>query len=367
MDENQQIKLKDPGGLTVKVTFDLPFCIYLEDGMYEVSRGNWLASVQLERIEQEHIDPRLGIDTASTDLVRDRHGLLRYSRVVIEMPGTMVIEEATRIRVNAGEIEVDDGVVTLNLEQDDLLEYHDVARQEALNVINRLIEVFRQITDSFHLKRIPMAEIFQSDTMWYHDDELIVGTHHSSFGNGMTLGITGVTPQTLDTLRGRLKSGEEVALPFELFMDAKDRLHRGEYRLAVVDARTALEVWVDKILLVYFQIQETSLESACQILDVRSGRAENLEDALQQAAINRKLGNALSIAVPMDLHNGYPKLWQLWLVAKDLREQGVHQGQEIDRTRAIDAVNTMGEIMGITREALNASTWFRAGDEQPER
>ncbi len=60
----------------------------------------------------------------------------------------------------------------------------------------------------------------------------------------------------------------------------------------------------------------------------------------------------------IDLHNGYPELWTRWLNAKTLREQGAHQGEEIDRAEAIEAVNSMGEIMGIVSEGLRAAPWL---------
>jgi hypothetical protein len=59
----------------------------------------------------------------------------------------------------------------------------------------------------------------------------------------------------------------------ELFQDAKDRLDRSEYRLSVIDARTALEVFVDEVLLEYFSASGTSLKEACQVLKVDQERA----------------------------------------------------------------------------------------------
>lgn len=340
------------------MTFDLPFCIYLDDGLYEVSRGDWTAVVQVQRVDQTHLDPRLGIQQSTSELIRDRHGWLRFSKVVVEMPAITIITEGIRRRVVAGEIDTDNGYVTLTLKQDDLNDYHPAALEEALRAVNRLIEVYRQVTDSFYVKRVLMDEIFQADTVWYEGDEPIVGTHYGSFGHGITIAPASVTPEILATLRSRLMSDGEIPISFELFQDSRDRLDRGEYRLAVMDARTALEVWVDKALLGFFEASNISLESGCQILGVQIARTENLADALQQASINRKLGHALNEALGIDLHNGYPELWTKWLNAKTLREQGAHQGEEIDRAEAIEAVNSMGEIMGIVSEGLRAAPWL---------
>ena len=359
-DENYDIERQDIAGLTVKVTFDLPFCLYLDDGLYQVAREGWTASVHLERITQTHLDPRLGIDQATTELIRDRHGRLRYSRAAVELPGKALIEKELRRQAEAGELEAQEGVVSVTLTIERIISgFGDVAFQEAFGAVNRLIEVYRQVTDQFHTRRVSREEIFRADIQWYQNGEPLGGTYYGAFGHGMSLGPRGFDDQAMERLRSLLNSTRPIPVAIALFQDAKDRLDRSEYRLAVIDARTALEVFVDEVLLGYFSAPGTSLEEACRVLDVESRKVQTLEDALQHSLINRKLGHALKQVLNLDLHDGDPQLWQRWLRAKEIRERGAHRGQEVGRIEAIEAINTMGEIMESIRNAPKSAAWVK--------
>jgi hypothetical protein len=361
--ESNEIELADIGGLTVRVTFDLPFCLYLEDGGYEINRGSWLASIHLERVAQTNLDPRLGIAEGDTELVRDRHGRLRFSKMVIEMPGKLVTEIELRRKVAAGELEAQDGVVSATFTTDRLIsEFGNVAFEEALGTANRFIEVYRHVTDQFQVGRIPAEEIFKADIQWYQDGEPLGGTWRLGFGHGMSLEPKGFDPMTLERLRSWLSSTNPVPLPFELFLDAKDRLDRKDDRLAVIDARTALEVFLDQILLTYLSVTSFTIAEAGKLLDVDVGHhnIQEFEEALQRSSINRKLGHALNQAIRLDIHNGTPELWKRWLSAKEVRERGAHRGQSIEHDEAVEAVNCMGEILSNMRDALRNADWCKA-------
>ena len=151
--DNQDVELKDIAGLTVKVTFALPFCLYLEDGLYQIERGGWVASVQLERVAQAHLDPRLGIAEANTELIRDRYGRIRFSNVAVELPGKSVVEIGLRHQATAGTLRTEEGVVDVTLSLDNIIsDYGNVAFEEALNTVNRLIEVYRHVMDQFQIR-----------------------------------------------------------------------------------------------------------------------------------------------------------------------------------------------------------------------
>jgi hypothetical protein len=364
INDNQNLELMDIDGLTVKVTFELPFCLYLENGVYEVDRGGWAASLQLERVAQTHLDPRLGIAQATTELIRDRYGRLRFSKVVIQLPGKTVIKTGLRRQVAAGKLEARDGVVKATLTIEKLIsDYGNVAFEEALNTVNRLIEVYRHVTNQFQIRRIPSEEIFKADIQWYQNDEPLGGTWYMGFGHGMTLEPQGIDAQAMESLRSWLSSTKSVPVAIELFQDARDRLDRAEYRLAIIDARTALEVFVDEVLLGYFSASGTLLEEACQVLDVEPRKVKTFEDALQRSLINRKVGHALKEALNLDLHDGNLQLWQRWSRAKELRERGAHRGEEVDRAEALEAVNTMGEILDHIRRALRSASWLQDSPE----
>ena len=349
----------DVTGLKVKVTFDLPFSLNLPDGIYSVARQGHADSVQIEQIAQDHIDPRLGLAKADTEYIRDRYGRLRFSRLIVELPSKVVISQETRRQVEMGHLEALDDIVQLTINTDELISsYGRAAFMEAVDAGNRLIEVYRHVTGHFHIRRVPADEIYQAEIQWFQSDELLGGTHYVSFGQGMTLQPTGLDEEMLNEFRSWLSTTKGIPVFFDLFRDANDRLDRSEYRMAVIDARTALEVFVDEVLLGYFHSQKTTIECACRILGVQPRDDETLETALDSGRINRKLGHALKVALGLDLHDGNPDLWQRWLKAKKLREKGAHQGRESGREEAIEAVNTVGEIIDNIRQGLKASDWL---------
>jgi len=351
----------DIADLTAQVTFDLPFYLNLGVGPYEVCRGNWTAVIRHERVKQEHVDQRLGIAQSSGELKRDRYGRLNYSRLFIELPGKDLIEIELRRQVAAGSLESKDGVVQIYLTQATLSEYVDVAFKEALAAVNRLIEVYRHVTDEFHVTRIPMQEIFTADLHWLHNGEVFQGTWHLGFGQGLTMEPTPMTAETLQALQDRLSTTEEVPLPWELFLDAKDRLDRRDDRQAVIDARTSLEVFLDQLLLANFTTVGLSIGEVGRVLDVNVQRynIQEVEEALQYSNINRKLGHALKQTIDLDLHDGSPELWKSWLKAKNLREKGVHKGQTVQHDDAVEAVNCMGEIITKMRQSLRNAAWYQ--------
>jgi len=179
-----------------------------------------------------------------------------------------------------------------------------------------------------------------------------------NFGRGMTLEPTGFDDDTVAALRSWLDSNKPIPVAIELFQDAMDRIDRSEYRLAVIDARTALEVLVDGVLLGYLDASGSALDEACRLLNVRLEGVDSSEEAVQRSAINRKLGHACSQALGLDLHDGNPALWRRWLSAKDLRERGAHRGARIGRSDASEAVNAMGDIIGEIRRKLGSAAWM---------
>ncbi len=361
--EEDQLQFKDVSGLTAKISFDLPFCLYVEDGDYAVAREGWSANVKVTRIAQTNLDPRLGMDQTTGELIRDRHGRLRFSTVEVELPGRAIIENELRRQVDSGQMTPEDGVLKVTLSIDKIVtDFCTAAFHEGIAVANRLIEVYRHVTDEFHVRRVTLADLFRADVAWYQGSEPLGGTHHIGFGQGMALEPESFDAQTMGTLRSWLSSTRPVLTTFVFFSDARDRLDREEYRLAVIDARTALEVLVDGVLLAYFALSRTPLEEACRLLDVEPTKVQSVEEALQRATINRKLGEVLKRVLDLDIRDGAPALWRRWLAAKKLREAGAHRGKEISRADAFEAVNTMGELIREITVASRKAAW--AGDSE---
>jgi len=53
---------KEDRNISVKITFDLPFCLYLSDYTYEVQMPSYKASVLTTQKKHKHVDERIFID-----------------------------------------------------------------------------------------------------------------------------------------------------------------------------------------------------------------------------------------------------------------------------------------------------------------
>ena len=112
---------RDAKSLMAKVSFSFPFCLYVEDDNYEVQMPSYMATVRTKREKQEHIDPRWGIEEATTELVHDRYGRIRYTSAEITLPGQAVIGQETKRKIREGEIQASGPLINISIEDADEL------------------------------------------------------------------------------------------------------------------------------------------------------------------------------------------------------------------------------------------------------
>ena len=109
-----------------------------------------------------------------------------------------------------------------------------------------------------------------------------------------------------------------------LFLNAQNYLEFGDYRMAIIESRTALEVLIDGMLADAFSGLETG--QVREILKLPSALSvSDNKEAIASARINDKLKHGLRKATgasPADK----PALWKQWRKAKTLREEAVHYG-----------------------------------------
>lgn len=338
------IKKMDAKGLKVKVSFDLPFCLYVKDDSYEVQMYSYTATVSTKRKKQEHIDPRVGIEEATTELVRDRYGRLRYTSVDITLPGQAILERETRRRIKEGEIQTESPIIKISLDANELIsEYSEAALEEGMAVANYFIKVYREVTHDFHIKSFPRDEVYRATINWFDGSEFLGGVEHGSFGKGMTLEPVGLLPETDQKFRQRLKVYSLTPLYTEVAMNARDYLDLGNYRMAVIESRTCVEVVIDQLLQAHFTERGTSVEKVKRLLNVRRKDIQTIEDALEKAWINNKLTKGLKHVLGKGLDEDFV-LWEKWLKAKSNRERAVHRAVDVSEADAKDAIETLSQI-----------------------
>lgn len=340
----------DAKGLMAKVSFSLPFCLYIEDDSYEVQMPSYVAMVSTKRKKQEHIDPRWGIEEATTELVRDRYGRIRYTSVEITLSGQALIEQETKRRIREGEIQAEGPTIEVTLDTNELIsEYSQAALEEGMAVANYFISVYREVTHDFYIKTFSKDAIYRATINWFYENEFLGGTEHGHFGKGMTLEPIGLLPATNLQFRQRLKVYSLTPLYAELAMNARDYLDLENYRMAVIESRTCIEVVIDQLLQAHFIEQGTSVEIVKRLLNVRRRDVQTIEDALEKAWINNKLTKGLKHVLGKSLDEDV-ELWEKWQRAKSNRERAVHKAVDVTQADAKDAVDTLSQIFDfITR------------------
>lgn len=341
----------DAKNLIVKVSFSLPFCLYIEDDNYEVQMPSYTATLSTKREKQEHIDPRVWIEEATTELVRDRYGRLRYTSVEITMPGQAVIEQETKRRIREGKIQAEGPTIEISVDATGLIsEYSDAASEESFAIIDYFIKVYRDVTHAFYVRTFPRDEIFRATINWFYGSECLGGVEQGRFGKGITSEPKRLLPETDQKFRQRLKAFSLPSLYAELAMNARDYLDLGNYRMAVIETRTCVEVIIDQLLLEDFVHKGKTVEDAKELLGVSKRTAcASLEDVLDEAKINAKLKKGLKQMIGKSLAEDN-NLWGKWLKAKHNREKAVHKAEDVSETDAKDAIDTLSQIFDFIIE-----------------
>jgi hypothetical protein len=130
-----------------------------------------------------------------------------------------------------------------------------------LRIINRLIDVYRYTTGEYYLERIPQNELRRIDVITRLNNGQVPLVSMSNFGEGLIIACYSDIPQEAIDI---LQSGEEPPIYSMLLLNAKRELLFENYRLAIVEAETAFEVYVDTIITEYYRkkgLSETAIKS----------------------------------------------------------------------------------------------------------
>jgi len=70
----------------VTVDFDLPFPVHITEEPLDVDVRGTICTLQFEKVTRERLDPRLRVGGGDFDLIEDRFGWVRYSKVNVSIP-----------------------------------------------------------------------------------------------------------------------------------------------------------------------------------------------------------------------------------------------------------------------------------------
>ena len=256
------------------------------------------------------IDPTLGWEQAYTGVniekLRDTNGVFRYTAVLIELNTGVTAEQLEQTTGDATVREV---------------------TSKALDVVNRVLDVYRYVVRASHIERVGRPNVhnvyFTKENVGFY----IMSALDSGVGSAMMNQSRAVGSQ----IRHMLDSGELPPFPELLQLDAEGSLERRAYTLAVVKSFQALEIFVENFLLGRYQALGLTEQEALRVLEVRWRTKERLKDLMRDTT-----GHSAS-EVPW---------WQEWSAHYEkVRNEVIHRGKEPSEDEAKRVVHLNTDLM----------------------
>ena len=209
--------------------------------------------------------------------------------------------------------------------------------------INRLLDVYRCATKESHIGHISIQELGPLNTSHGVYDLMEDGSvwERNSFRFDMGSGLRLARTQDLD-FNSKLDLAYERPLPVVdlLVLNARRSILFEEYRVAVIEAETAFEVGVDRILTRYYLSLTTKSTEGYVVPAYSKEDAHRLLDAGFKNLINRHIRIALGREfIGTDEHSR----WENDLY--DLRNAVIHDGKEVRENEAEQALEAAEDAL----------------------
>ncbi len=220
---------------STSVLFDLPFCLYIDDGLYELMIDGNPGAIQIFRksryskVQDLPFNKGgviLNIDPLNCEIKGDRFGRVAYSVAVVAMP--------------SGDLSLTDA---------------DSLCNRAVKYVNRLIDVYKTVAEEFWIPPISSADLIgvqyrhcdengkEKPGLAYGGPEQVPGL---SVGGPLQVFLSGLTaikrpPDVHLRIRDMLKQDTKIPTHTSLMRDSQNSIRFGRFHLAVVEAQTAFE------------------------------------------------------------------------------------------------------------------------------
>jgi len=219
-----------PSGCTHTIfSFHLPSSIPIPDGIYDVRIGKKTADVDIRRIQHKsfgkvQFDPKV-----FTQLRYDKHGWSSHSFVQIKIPELVDASEATGREPRIPEDS----------------HARDKAKDIALKFVNRLIEVTRHVTWEYWVESKRYEDLLSFQLSYWDGAKIYpVVSEFFDFPGGLNMSSDhpfDMKPERLQELRTLLADDLGIDPARVFLLNSKDACLKEDYRLAIVEAVTALE------------------------------------------------------------------------------------------------------------------------------
>jgi len=214
--------------------FNLPFAIPIPDGIYQMKIGTSTAEISVKRVQREKIE---GFEGSGTVQLRfDKYGKSSFSHIALKLPWIVDFSEIGRKPILLGDVPP-----------------RRKAKEIALRYLNRFIEAVRYVTGEYWVEPARYQDVLAYETFYWDGKNKYpasLALLDSGVG-GIRLG-TGhpfqVEKEKIEKLNDVLKNESEIDASKIFILNAKDSCLQEDFRLAIVETVTALEIVLYKFI-----------------------------------------------------------------------------------------------------------------------
>jgi hypothetical protein len=322
---------EEPEVVPLALRFNLPFCIYLPDATYDVRIGTQVVQVRLEKRWREGFTGTGDVEPAET-VQFSEEGHIIAEHIAGSFPPQEGGENVEFDADPTGQARYTQCTVAVSVPADDSTDIVDVLERHALPVVNRVVEVYRDVSGRDYIP-----------TVHLHDVEFVAALHpvtgQQEFSRlferrPLRLAIAAEAADVIEQVTVQLESGEPVPLHRVLLADVRRDFDDGRYRQAVIGVVVALEALVS---------------------DVLRSKLRHPDEEIDELIDENPVGDLMK--KPMEEATGWRpssdnELWHGWIAANGVRRRVVHYGEQIDRVTADEAIGSVKALMdGIAERA----------------
>lgn len=309
--------------------FDLPFCIYLPDLTYDVLMGTGIVQVHLEKRWREGFTGAPDAEPGDTVQYAEE-GAMMSEDIGGSFPPAEGGKDVEFDEDPTGRVRYTQCTVAVSVPSGSSTDVSDVLEEYALPVVNRIVEVYRDVAGRDYLPAVHL-----------HDIDFVAMLHpitgEQEFSRlferrPLRLAIVSEPSDVIARVSDLLKSGEPIPMHRTLLADVRRDFEDGRHRQAVVGVVTALEALVSNVLRAN--------------LDVPS---EEIDDLIDRTRIGDLMKKPMEDGIAWRPSSD-AQLWQDWLGANETRRGVVHRGEQISGDQAQKAIGAVKMLMDAIEE-----------------
>lgn len=217
-----------PNNSVTVFVFDLPYAIPAPDGKYEIKVRDRTGTLILIRVQKEQVAGFKG--QANIQIKFDKYGKSSFSKIRLTLPWVVDFEQKGRQPVLLGAIPP-----------------RDKAKEIVIQFLNRFIETVRYVTGEYWVEPARYQDLLAYEAFYwdgvkkYPAQLTLIDTGVGGIGIGRSHPFH-LSEEKSAQLADLLRNGTELDSSSIFILNAKDACLQEDFRLATVEAVTALEI-----------------------------------------------------------------------------------------------------------------------------